>query len=257
MHGGLDLYFRIHQSRRTDNLFHPLTVRFCDFINGRCCRNVYSLIGQGLVLFKSKRSVIERGGQPKTIFNQCFLARPIAAIHAGELWQCGVTLVNNNERIFWQILHERRRRLTRLAAGQMAGIIFDALAVAHFFHHLQVEVGTLLQTLRFQQFVLFSVFSERQCQLRANVGNRSFQVFAGRNIMAAGINGRFINRAYFFAAQRINERHGFNCVAEKFYSQGLLVFIRRKYFHYVAAHTKRTAMKINVIAFILNFHQPV
>ena len=89
----------------------------------------------------------------------------------------------------------------------MAGIIFNSLAIAHLFHHLQIKISALFQTLHLEEFILFFIFSQRQSQFRANIGHRPFKIVAGGNIVAAGINGCFINRAYFLAPQRINQCH--------------------------------------------------
>jgi hypothetical protein len=44
----------------------------------------------------------------------------------------------------------------------MTGIIFYPLTVAHLLHHHQIKAGEMLKTLRFQQFVLFPLFRQRQ-----------------------------------------------------------------------------------------------
>ena len=89
----------------------------------------------------------------------------------------------------------------------MAGIIFYPLTIAHLLHHLQIKISALLKTLHLEEFILFFIFSQRQSQFGADIGHRSFEIFACGNIVAAGINGCFINRAYFLTPQRINQYH--------------------------------------------------
>ncbi len=47
--------------------------------------------------------------------------------------------------------NERRRRLARLAAGQIARIVLDAGAGAGRLDHLQIELAALREPLRFEQ----------------------------------------------------------------------------------------------------------
>jgi hypothetical protein len=44
---------------------------------------------------------------------------------------------------------------TRLATGQVARVVFHAVAVADLSQHFQVVAGALLQTLGFQQLAFF------------------------------------------------------------------------------------------------------
>ena len=67
---------------------------------------------------------------------------------------CGigdVALVGEDERVVGQIFEQRRRRLARQAAGQIARIVLDAGAGAGRLQHLEVEHGALLEPLRFEQ----------------------------------------------------------------------------------------------------------
>ena len=50
-----------------------------------------------------------------------------------------------------QVFEQGRRRLARAAAGQVAGIVLDAGAAPGRLHHLDVEVGALLEPLRLEQ----------------------------------------------------------------------------------------------------------
>jgi hypothetical protein len=62
-----------------------------------------------------------------------------------------VTLVDDHQRVVGQVVEQRRRRLARRAARQMARVVLDAVAVADLAHHLEVEHRALVQALRFEQ----------------------------------------------------------------------------------------------------------
>ena len=80
---------------------------------------------------------------------------------------CGiglVALVDDQQRIRRQIVEQARRRLARRAAGQIARVVLDAVAVADLAHHLEVEARALLQPLRLDQLVLRATArSSRSC----------------------------------------------------------------------------------------------
>ncbi len=62
-----------------------------------------------------------------------------------------MALVGEDQRIVGQIFEQRRRRLARLAAGEIARIILDAGAGAGRLHHFEIEAGALLEPLRLDQ----------------------------------------------------------------------------------------------------------
>src|SRR5205085_5131633 len=96
-------------------------------------------------------TIVERRGQAETVLHQIFLARPVAAVHATELRDGDVALVDDHQRVGRQVIDERRRRLAGLPAGKMARVVFDALAEAELREHLQVEARALLDALRLHQ----------------------------------------------------------------------------------------------------------
>jgi hypothetical protein len=58
-----------------------------------------------------------------------------------------VRLVDEHQGVGRQVIDQRRRRLARLAAGEVARVVLDALAEAQFVEHFQVEAGSLLDAL--------------------------------------------------------------------------------------------------------------
>jgi hypothetical protein len=53
-----------------------------------------------------------------------------------------------------EIIQQGRGRLPRGPAGEVPGVVLDAVAVAQFLHHLQVEQGALLQALGLDELAL-------------------------------------------------------------------------------------------------------
>jgi hypothetical protein len=75
----------------------------------------------------------------------------VAARHGPDLRDGLVALVDEQQCVLGQVLEQRRRRLAGKATGQEAAVVLDACATARGGDHLEVEVGPLLQPLRFEQ----------------------------------------------------------------------------------------------------------
>ena len=137
----------------------------------------------------------------------------------------------------------------------MTGIVFNTLAIAHFFHHFQVKPGALFQTLGFDELVHFLELPEPRPQFLPDGGNGSLQVIFCRHIVTAGIDGYFRHTSQFFSSQWVNKEDGLYLVSEKFHPDGFFLFVGRENLHDVAADAKSPAVKVNIVAFILDFYQ--
>ncbi|OQC71147.1 MAG: hypothetical protein BWX45_01239 [Deltaproteobacteria bacterium ADurb.Bin002] len=73
--------------------------------------------------------------------------------------------------------------------------------------------------------------------------------------MAAGVNGGLVKRTDLLPAQRVNDVNRLDRIAEELHAQRLLIFIGRKDLHDIAPDAEGAAVKIDVVALILNFHQ--
>ena len=59
-------------------------------------------------------------------------------------------LINNKKKVIPEVVQQGIRRLTGFKAGEMTGIVLNARAEAGLFHHFNVEIGTLGNSLGFQ-----------------------------------------------------------------------------------------------------------
>ena len=84
------------------------------------------------------------------------------------------------------IFEQGGRRLARGAARQIAGIVLDAVAEAGGLQHLQIEVGALLQPLRFQQACPRSTSCQPLLQLLLDLMIACCSVGFGRHIVRVG-----------------------------------------------------------------------
>jgi hypothetical protein len=86
-------------------------------------------------------------GQPETIVNQCRFARTIAFVHGPNLGHGDVAFIHKNEKIFGEIIQQRRRWLAGQTAGEVPGIVLDAVAVTNLLDHFQIEERALFDAL--------------------------------------------------------------------------------------------------------------
>src|SRR5690606_8305577 len=107
-----------------------------------------------LELVEAQRAVIESGWQPKPVLHQIGLARKIAPVHASELSDGDMTFVNEHERIGWQVVDQRWRRVARARAGKVSTVVLDAFAEAELLQHFEVETRALLDTLSLDQLAV-------------------------------------------------------------------------------------------------------
>ena len=86
-------------------------------------------------LIEGQRAVIHCGGQPETEFHQVALAGHIALEHAANLWDRDVRLVNDGEKILWEVIQQRCRCGAGRTAIDVAGVVLDAGAKTYLLDH--------------------------------------------------------------------------------------------------------------------------
>ena len=137
----------------------------------------------------------------------------------------------------------------------MARIVFNAGAVAHLLHHLEVIISALLQTLCLQQSAMLIQLIQALVQLLADIIHSTFKVFAARYIVASRENRHMVALRQNLTRQHIELHNAVNLIIEHLNAHSLLAVGRRNNLNHVAAHTEGATLKINIIARILNLHQ--
>ena len=142
--------FGIQQAGGTDHLFHDHALAFFQLvIRGRGgCED--RLVDHGLEFLEIERPVIERGGEPESVFHQHLFAGSVPGEHAPDLRNRHMGFVHKEQKIFGKIVHKRIGALARFPAGEIAGVILDPGAVSDFLHHLHVEFSAGFEALGFQ-----------------------------------------------------------------------------------------------------------
>ena len=103
---------------------------------------------------KPQRPVVQRAGQPESVFHQRRLPRLVALIHPADLRDGRVALIHHEQKIVRKKIQQRVGRRARRASGEMAAVVLDPLAESHLPHHFQIVFRALPDALRFEQLAL-------------------------------------------------------------------------------------------------------
>ena len=142
--GGAQLYFRVQQAGGADDLLDHL-LRDALLVVARRGRHVDELRDARLELVVAQGAVVEGRGQPKTVFHERDFAAAVAFVHATDLRDRHVALVDDGEKaLAAEIVEQGVGRLARTPPIEVARVVLDAGAKAHGLEHLQVVGGALL-----------------------------------------------------------------------------------------------------------------
>src|SRR5450432_714250 len=137
----------------------------------------------------------------------------------------------------------------------MARVVLDTLHEAHLLHHLEIVRGALTDALLLQEAARFVEIVEAVSQFLANSLDRAVQLLAGGDVVGAREDRVAIERAKHFAAQRVDLADAVDLVAKELDADRRCLFIGWENLDYVATHAKRTAVKIDVVALVLDVDQ--
>ncbi len=128
---------------------------------------------------KIQRAIVQRARQPETVIHQNGFARFVAFIHAADLRNGDVRFVNDEQIIVREKIEQRGRPRAGRAVGDVARIIFDAGAKAHFLHHFQVVFRAHLDALGFEQFAVLLKLRDAVAEFLADGEDGALHLVAG------------------------------------------------------------------------------
>ena len=207
-----------------------------------------------LEFLERQRPVIERAGQTESVRDQHLFARAVAVIHAVQLRNGLMALVDEHDRIVRQVIEQRGRRFAGQPSGKMPRIILDAVAVADLFHHFEIEHGALVQPLRLDQLALRFELRTPRFELGLDRLDGRFFGQLRHHVVRLGIDRQPLVGLLHLAEQRIDLRQRLHFIAPHFDAVGALV-VGGKDLDHVAAHAKRAAAEIVVVAVVEDLDQ--
>ena len=135
-------------------------------------------------------------------------------VHAAHLGDGLVALVAHQQEVVGEVVEEGRRRLPRGAAGEVARVVLDAVAVADLLQHLEVEAGALLQALALQQLALGLQHGEALGELGPDPLDGRLQPVLGGDVVGLGVDGDAVHLLEDVAAQHVEAGDALDLVAE-------------------------------------------
>ena len=224
-------------------------------IVGRRGRDKDALAHLRLEFLEGERPVVQRRGQPEAILHQRVLAGAVATVHAAQLADGDVALVDEHQRIGRQVIDERGRRLAGPRARQVPRVVLDALAEAQLLQHLQIEERTLLQALRLDQLALG--MEERQPVLQLGLDGVECAHDGGtrRDVVRGRIDDEARDLLADAPGERVEELQHLHLVVEHLDAQRQLGVLGREHVDGVAAHAEGAAREVGVVALVLHGHQ--
>ena len=164
--------------------------------------------------------------------------------------------VHKEQKIFGKIVEQTGRRLARLAAVEVAGVVFNAVAVAELFNHFEVKLGALLNALGLHKLPVLLEIGEPHRQFIAYVAGSPLEVVLRGNKVAGRVQHGFAYLGQHLAREGVNLAHEVDIVAKKFQPQRPLVMVGGNDFKGIAAHAEGAAVEVVIIALVVHFHQP-
>src|SRR5712691_679824 len=203
---------------------------------------------------KRQWAVVEGGGQPEAIVDQGDLARPVAAVHAADLRNPDVGLVDHDQGVLGKEVHQRVRLLPRTAAGEVPGVVLDPGAAAGFPHHLQVEHGSLPEPLGFEQLPLAFEPGDAFLEFVVDGIEGPQEFLPWRDVVRRREDLERLDLANDLAGQRVELDDPLHLVAVKLDPSGDLV-VRRLDVNRVPAYPETRPPEVDVVALVLQVGQ--
>ena len=240
-----DLDFRVDQPRGPNDLLDYDARRFRQLVRPRRRRDVNHLIGTMLEFLEGERTVIECGGQPEAVFHQCFLTRAVTGVHTAQLRHGLVRFVDEHQVIAGEIIQQSRRRLARHSSGEMARIIFNAVAVAHHLNHFQIKLHALVDALCFDGAALFFQLHFPPCQFFFDGLDGGDTSLVLHYVVRLGINRKASVLLLYRAEERVDLRQRFHLISPQLDAVGHVV-IGGEDLDHIAAHAKCSSAKLAI-----------
>ena len=250
-----DRHRRVDQAGRADHLLGKDPARLLHFPAARGGGNGHGLRPHRIPLVKAQRAVVDAAGQAKAIFGQGQLAAVVPARHRPDLRHGLVAFVHEQQGIVGQVFKQRRRRLARQTPGQKARVILDPRAGSGRGDHFQVEIGALLQPLRFQQLALRVQLLQPLGQFKADRLGRLLHRRPRRDIVRIGIDPHLVQLRPGLAGQRIEFHDLLDLVPEERDAPGHILIVAGEDLQVIPPHAKGAALECRIVALVLQRHQ--
>ena len=244
----------VQQSGGADDLLHDLP-RPGALILPRRGRDVHHLVDPLLEFLKFQRPVVKRAGEAEAVVHQGGLAGPVPVVHGPDLGQGDMGLVDEQEKIFGEVVHQGHGGGTHGPPGDDAGVVLDAGAIAQLLHHLNVVEGALLDALGLHQHVPGLKEGHPLLQLPVDLPDGLVHLLLGGDVVAGGEDGQVLQPPDRGAGDHIDLAETVDLVAEVLDADGGILEIGGPDLYRVPPHPEHVPLKGDVVALVADLHQ--
>ncbi len=207
-----------------------------------------------LELLEGQRAVVQGRRQAEAEVDQDLLARAVVLVHADHLRDGHVTLVHDQQPVWWEVVEQRPGPGTSLAAREVTRVILDAGAEAQLAHHLDVEGGPLAQALGLQDHAPLLELLDAQLRLSFDVDQGLLELVGRRDVVRGGVDVELLPLGEELAGQRIELGDALHLVAEELHAHDEVV-VGRLQLQRVAADAEPGTRELLVVALVLEIDQ--
>ena len=205
---------RVDDARRPDQLLDDALAAL-ELVRAGRRAHVDRLVDGRLELLERERPVVERRRQPEAEIDQDLLARPVVLVHADDLRDRHVRLVDDEEPVRREVVEQRPRAATRLATRQVPRVVLDPGAVAELAHHLEVERRALAEPRGLERPTLRLEPSDALLHLGLDVDDRLAQLVLRRDVVRGRVDVGLLALGQQLAGERIELGDALDDVAEE------------------------------------------
>ena len=240
---------RIDDAGRADELLDD-GLAALELVRAGSRAHVDGLVHRRLELLEGQRPVVERRRQAEAEVDQDLLAGPVVLVHADDLRDRHVRLVDDQQPVRREVVEQRPGTRTGLAPGEMARVVLDAGAVAELAHHLEVERRPLAQTGALERPTLGLELADADLHLGLDVDDRFLELVVRRDVVGRRVDVRLLALREQLAGQRVELGDPLDDVAEELDADERLLRCRLQ-FERVPADAEPGAGERLVVALVL------
>ena len=205
-------------------------------------------------LVELQRPVVDRRGQAEAVIDQGRLARAVTLIHAADLRDRLVGLVDEDDEVVGEVVDQRVRRAARRAAVEDARVVLDPRGEAELLEHLDVVRGALAQPVRLELLALVLELGRARVEFMADLLDRPLERLVAGHVVRGGPDRDVVDRVEDLPGQRVEVLDRLDLIAEERDPVGRLGVGGHDLEH-LAAHAEGAAAEHLVVALVLHLDQ--
>ena len=205
-------------------------------------------------LVEAERPVIERRRQAEAVVDEGLLTRAVTLVHAAELGDGLVRLVDEDDEVLSEVVDEREGMRAGRPAFEHPRVVLDAVAEAELLQHLEVVLRALTDAVRLEHPPLALERRDLLLELEAELVDRPLDRRTRRDVLGRRPDREVVHLRVDLAGQRVEVRDLLDLVTEERHAIGGLA-VRRLDLHHIALDTEAPAPENGVVADVLAVDQ--